>query len=84
MESPASSFLSDQDITHPAGRSVKRTGARGRTARPQPSTTVKAAEDFDLPTRLHARSPPSRPAHAPSRRLLLLLLQQQLDALSDE
>jgi hypothetical protein len=45
---------------------------------------AKVAEDLDLHAGLQAPSPPSRPAHAPSRGLLLLLLQQQLDALSDE
>jgi hypothetical protein len=34
--------------------------------------------------RCRIRQPPSRPAHSPSRRLLGLVLQQQLDALSDE
>src|SRR5262249_48025003 len=37
-----------------------------------------------LPAPLQLPSPPSRPAHAPPRRLLVLALQQQVDALSDE
>ena len=47
------------------------------TARPQPSATGEGCP-------LQSPSSPSRPTCAPSRRLLLLLLQQQLDALSDE
>jgi hypothetical protein len=73
------------DITRPAGRSVKRTGARGRTARPQgPSATCESCRAPRSAAARQAPSPPSGPAHAPSRGLLLLLLQQQLDALSDE
>jgi hypothetical protein len=72
-------------ITSPAGRSVERTGARGRTARLQPSATGQGCPGRrSLPAPVQDPSRPSRPTYAPSRRLLVLLPQQQVDPLSDE
>jgi hypothetical protein len=59
-------------ITSPAGRSVERTGAVGRTARPHGHRRLAKIAP------VQSSSPPSRPAYGPARRL------QQLDALSDE
>jgi len=58
--------------------SVERTGARGRTARPDGHRRLAKMAPVQEP------SPPSRPTCGPSRRLLLLPLQEQVDPLSDE
>jgi hypothetical protein len=67
-----SGFLSGRGYTSPAGRSVERTGAVGRTARPHGHRRLAKIAP------VQSSSPPSRPAYGPARRL------QQLDALSDE
>jgi hypothetical protein len=78
-------FVAIAGITSPAGRSVERTGAGGSDSKAYGHRRpAKFAEDVDLPAALQAPSSPSRPTCGPSRRLLVLLLQQQLDALSDE
>jgi hypothetical protein len=77
-QNPASSFPSSRGY-HPSRRSFRQTdGRQRRTARP------RAVGDSRRLLRRRIPSAPSRPTHAPSRGLLLLLLQQQLDALSDE
>jgi hypothetical protein len=78
-------FVAIAGITPPAGRSVKRTDARGRAATPPASGDLRNLPRTSIcPSPLHAPSPPSGPGHALSPALLLFLLQQQLDALSDE
>jgi hypothetical protein len=65
----------------PSNGRAPEVGRRGpsaiRNLRRSPGTSM-AARPVQDPSR------PSRPTYGPSRRLLLLLLQQQLDALSDE
>ncbi|MGZ5703941.1 MAG: hypothetical protein ACXWIM_24000, partial [Burkholderiales bacterium] len=76
---PTSGFFVASLVYHPSRRSFRRTDGRQRVGRQGPT-----ARDLAKVAPAQNPSPPSRPAHAPPRGLLLLLLQQQLDALSDE
>jgi hypothetical protein len=72
---------------HLTRRSFRRTDGRQRSngEAPRASATCKVAPDVDrCPLPARDPSPPSRPTCGPSRRLLVLALQKQFDALSDE
>ena len=79
--------VGSQVLPRPPVASVERTGTVGRSGKVERDSR-RFGRRARLPRTAGRRrilpSPPSRPTCGPSRRLLVLLPQQQLDALSDE
>jgi hypothetical protein len=81
---PASAFPSGRGH-HLTRRSSRRTDGRQRSdgEAPRSSATGEGRPDVDRRPRRRRRHRPPRPTCGPPRRLLVLLPQQQVDALSD-
>jgi hypothetical protein len=85
-QNPASSFLANRGY-HLTRRSFPSNGRAPEVARRGPRAIGdlrRLPERRSRPALVQDPSPPSRATCGPPRRLLVLLLQQQLDALSDE